>query len=63
MTIERCDKCKFYTDLVKAWGTNSGTGKCNRFPPVIIKIDCGPIKPNVRDNDWCGEFEANREKK
>lgn len=63
--IERCGNCKFY----KEDEPESDTGKCRRFPPVVIAVPLlcdleddeerlAPQSnwPDVDDINWCGEF-------
>lgn len=49
---ERCQYCKFF----KSNRTEPDKGECQRFPPPNKE---GQF-PEVRDTDWCGEFESNK---
>jgi len=69
MTLEKCVACQFY-DRNEAHPTDKGLrwGKCRRTGPIVHPVSAVSNKaymvegiwPHVRDDDWCGEWEAKR---
>lgn len=58
MTPERkCENCQFF----KLEKPTHYIGLCLRYPPQVYGSDLentGQQFPEVRNSDWCGEFQA-----
>lgn len=58
----RCKGCRYFVPTHAP-----GTGDCHRFPPtVMVMPDDGTgytvqVRPNMRDEDWCGEFRPGKQ--
>lgn len=61
-----CAKCRFF-EAVKSMdlSRSAPSGSCRRYPPDSSRYPVGPNQfitlagfPEVRRDDWCGEFMA-----
>jgi hypothetical protein len=63
--VERCIGCRYY-DRGKSRSSEHGVlrrGQCRRHAPVLSPINLKGaaiegIWPTIRDDDWCGEWQA-----
>jgi hypothetical protein len=63
--VERCIGCRYY-DRGKSRNPEHGVlrrGQCRRMAPVLSPINVKGaaiegIWPTIRDDDWCGEWQA-----
>ena len=49
--VPACGGCKYYVP----W-KDTKSGNCHRCPPQITEDSC--YFPNVKDDEWCGDFEV-----
>lgn len=50
---DRCETCRF---MYTGGPFDRSYGQCRRFPPVVTERD-PTCFPEVRDADWCGEYQ------
>lgn len=64
--MEKCIACQFYDrDDVHASDKAVRWGKCRRTGPIVHPVSAKSyivegVWPSVRDDDWCGEWAANK---
>ena len=68
MNVERCSRCKFWTQEEMYFSAMEQDGMCRRFPPVKDTDNEPPRDswawqdaafwcfPVTAENGWCGEF-------
>ena len=68
MIDERCAACRFLDPYDHDEGWHVIWGVCRRYPPILFTNNSGEElfidelsdkwrQPNVRADDWCGEFQ------
>ena len=45
-----CQSCLFWIRIYSSRGT------CKRYPPKPTAIGLPGVFPEIKENDWCGEF-------
>lgn len=64
MTTERCENCRFYTPNKEfSYAEPRGDGECFRHPPQYFSHKYFASQPEVRRENWCGDYEKKEEER
>ena len=57
----KCKTCVFFVPDIDEMTAANGMGRCYRYPPNMINEKSIPIRPDVFDDEYCGEWRLKKD--